>query len=108
MAGGCIFTRMFGEPYNTKDSHSRLGIGITLVTGTATIFLVDNPFNGLILTQILLSLQLPWTIFLQINLTSSQELMGKHANERMGHVMLWSVAAIFVVLNGMLLWSYLV
>jgi len=107
MAGGSIFAGMFGEPYNTKDSHSRLGIGITLVTGTATIFLVDNPFNGLILTQILLSLQLPWTIFLQIHLTSSQELMGKHANDRMGRVMLWSVAAIVVVLNGMLLWSYL-
>jgi manganese transport protein len=107
MAGGSIFAGMFGEPYNTSDSHSRLGIGITLVIGTAAIFLVDNPFNGLILSQILLSVQLPWTIFLQIHLTSSQELMGKHANDRMGRVMLWGVAAIVVILNGMLLWSYL-
>jgi manganese transport protein len=107
MAGGSIFAGMFGEPYNTTDSHSRLGIGITLVIGTAAIFLVDNPFNGLILSQILLSVQLPWTIFLQIHLTSSQELMGKHANDRMGRVMLWGVAAIVVILNGMLLWSYL-
>ena len=107
MAGGSIFAGMFGEPYDTSDSHSRLGIGITLVIGTAAIFLVDNPFNGLILSQILLSVQLPWTIFLQIHLTSSQELMGKHANDRMGRIMLWGVAAIVVVLNGMLLWSYL-
>ena len=71
------------------------------------IFLVDNPFSGLILSQIFLSVQLPWTIFLQIHLTSSRDLMGKHVNDRTGAVMLWSVAAIVVVLNGMLLWSYL-
>jgi len=107
MAGGSIWAGMFGEPYDTKDPHTRLGIGITLVVGTAAIFLVGNPFHGLILSQILLSVQLPWTIFLQIHLTSSPQLMGKHANDRTGRVMLWSVAAIVVVLNGMLLWSYL-
>lgn len=107
MAGGSILAGMFGEPYDTKDPHTRLGIGITLVMGTAVIFLVDNPFNGLILSQILLSVQLPWTIFLQVHLTSSKKLMGKHANDRTGRVMLWGVAAIVVALNGMLLWSYL-
>lgn len=107
MAGGSILAGMFGEPYDTKDPHTRLGIGITLVMGTAVIFLVDNPFNGLILSQILLSVQLPWTIFLQVHLTSSKKLMGKHANDRTGRFMLWGVAAIVVALNGMLLWSYL-
>ncbi|MFH2075545.1 MAG: Nramp family divalent metal transporter, partial [Pseudomonadota bacterium] len=106
MAGGSIFAGMFDEPYNTGDYHTRLGIGITLVVGTAAIFVVDDPFNGLILSQILLSIQLPWTIFLQIHLTSSKKLMGKHANDRTGRVMLWTVAAVVVVLNGMLLWSY--
>ena len=107
MAGGSIFAGMFGEPYNSGDRHTRLGIGLTLVIGTAAIFAVDNPFNGLILSQILLSVQLPWTIFLQIHLTSSKKLMGKHANDRTGRVMLWAVAAVVVALNGMLLWSYL-
>ena len=107
MAGGSIFAGMFGEPYDTKDYHTRLGIGLTLAIGTAAIFAVDNPFSGLILSQILLSVQLPWTIFLQIHLTSSKKLMGKYANDRTGRFMLWSVAAIVVVLNGMLLWSYL-
>ena len=107
MAGGSIFAGMFGEPFNSGDPHTRLGIGLTLVIGTAAIFVVDNPFNGLILSQILLSVQLPWTIFLQIHLTSSKKLMGKHANDRTGRVMLWGVAAVVVALNGMLLWSYL-
>jgi manganese transport protein len=107
MAGGSIYAGMFGEAYNSRDPHTRFGIGITLVMGTAAIFLVENPFNGLILSQILLSIQLPWTIFLQIHLTSSKELMGKHANDRTGRVILWSVAAIVVALNVMLLWNYL-
>jgi Mn2+/Fe2+ NRAMP family transporter len=33
--------------------------------------------------------------------------MGKYANDRMGRVMLWAVAAVVVALNGMLLWSLL-
>ena len=107
MAGGSIYAGMFGEPFNSSDPHSRVGIGITLGIGTAVIFLIDDPFNGLILSQILLSVQLPWTIFLQIHLTSSKKVMGKHANHPLGRIMLWSVAAIVVVLNGMLLWSYL-
>ena len=107
MAGGSIYAGMFGEPFNSSDPHSRVGIGITLVIGTAVIFLVDDPFNGLIISQMLLSVQLPWTIFLQIHLTSSEKVMGKHANDRLGRIMLWCVGAIVVVLNGMLLWSYL-
>jgi manganese transport protein len=106
MAGGSIFAGMFGEPYNSMDLHTRTGIAITIVLGTAMIFLVDNPFNGLILSQIFLSIQLPWTIFLQIYLTSSRKVMGKHANDRLGNTMLWCVASIVAVLNGMLLWSY--
>ncbi len=107
MAGGSIYAGMFGEPFNSSDPHSRVGIGITLVIGTALIFLVDDPFNSLILSQMLLSVQLPWTIFLQIHLTSSQKVMGKYANDRLGRIMLWCVGAAVVVLNGMLLWSYL-
>lgn len=107
MAGGSIFAGMFGEPYNTRDRHTQLGIGITLLAGTAAIFWVEDPFNGLILSQIMLSIQLPWTIFLQIHLTSSEKLMGKHKNDRTGRFLLWTVAAVVVTLNVMLLWSYL-
>lgn len=107
MAGGSIYAGMFGEPFNSSDPHSRVGIGITLVVGTAVVLLVENPFNGLILSQILLSVQLPWTIFLQIHLTSSEKVMGRHANDRLGRIMLWCVGAVVAALNGMLLWSYL-
>ena len=107
MAGGSIFAGFFGEPFNSKDVHTRTGVLLSLVVGGAAVFFVNNPLNGLIFSQILLSLQLPWTIFLLIFLTSSRRVMGGHANNRFGLVMLWGVAAVVVALNVMLLAEWL-
>ncbi len=107
MAGGSIFAGIFGEPFNSKDVHTRAGILLSLVLGAVAVFFVDNPFKGLIFSQILLSLQLPWTIFLQVSLTSSRKVMGSHANTGFGSLLLWGVAAIVTVLNVMLLAEWL-
>jgi manganese transport protein len=107
MAGGSIVAGMFGEPYNSSDPHTRLGVGATLTAGAVLIFFIGDPFRGLILSQIFLSIQLPWTIFLQIYLTSSARIMGKHANRPFGKVLLWLTAAIVAVLNVMLLVEFL-
>lgn len=103
MAGGSILAGMFGEPFDSSDSHTRAGICLTLILGAAAIFFVSNPFKGLIISQILLSLQLPWTIFMQIYLTSSRKVMGQHANTRFGSAMLWIIGGIVTALNIMLL-----
>ncbi len=107
MAGGSIFAGMFGEPFNSGDRHTRTGITLTLVVGAGAIFFIRDTFQGLIFSQVLLSLQLPWTIFLQLWLTSSRRVMGSHANRPLGAVMLWSIAAIVTALNVMLLLDYL-
>ncbi len=107
MAGGSIFAGMFGEPFNSKDLHTRVGILLALVVGAGAVFLVQDPLKGLILSQIFLSLQLPWTIFLQVSLTSSRRVMGSHANTPFGSLMLWGVAAVVTVLNVMLLADWL-
>ncbi len=41
---------------------------------------MEDPFKGLILSQVFLSIQLPFTIAIQIYLTSSKKVMGKYAN----------------------------
>ncbi len=66
IAAGTIFAGMFREPYDIKDNHSRLGVLISLLPATALIFLIADPFKGLILSQMILSIQLAFTIFLQI------------------------------------------
>ncbi|MBI5101542.1 MAG: Nramp family divalent metal transporter [Nitrospirae bacterium] len=103
MAGGSIFAGIFMEPFNINDSHSRIGIMITLGGGLLAIFFLSDPFQGLIWSQIALSIQLPLTIFSLIYLTSSARVMGKFANTCREKISLWTVAAIVSVLNVMLL-----
>ena len=66
MAAGSIFSGIFQEPYDIKDNHSRLGVAISFVVALLIIFLISNPFKGLIYSQMLLSIQLPITIFTQV------------------------------------------
>jgi manganese transport protein len=103
MAGGSIFAGIFGEAYDIKDLHSRLGAGGTLVAATIIVFLIRDPFQALVISQILLSVQLPITIVTQIRLTSSPKVMGKYANRSGLKALLWGVAAVVIGLNLLLL-----
>ena len=103
MAGASIFAGIFGESYDIKDIHSRVGAGATLVAATAVIFLVGDPFRGLVISQMILSMQLPFTIVTQVRLTSSTRVMGKYANGTALKALLWTVAAVVIGLNLLLL-----
>lgn len=107
MAGGSIFAGFFGEPFDIKDSHSRLGVFISLVGAVIIIFFIRNPFQGLIISQMILSIQLPFTIFTQIYLTSSPKVMGKYVNKARTTALLFIVGGIVTWLNIMLLKSLL-
>ena len=107
MAGGSIFSGVFGKEYNIKSSVTRLGIVITAGAGLLVIFFVGDPFKGLVISQMLLSVQLPITIFLQIYLTSSKKVMGKYRNSKLMSISLWIIGAIVSGLNIMLLISAL-
>jgi manganese transport protein len=103
MAGGSIFAGIFGEPYDIRDSHSRLGVVITLVGAAVGILFVGDPLKGLIYSQIALSIQLPVTILLQIGLTSRRAVMGPYVNRPFTTFVLAVVAAVVIALNVMLL-----
>lgn len=105
MAAGSIFAGMFGESYHVKDVHSRVGILLSLGIALVVILFIENPFQGLIISQMILSIQLPFTIFLQVGLTSSKRVMGQYANSRWSSFVLYTMAAIVSVLNLALLFS---
>jgi manganese transport protein len=105
MAGGSIVSGMFLEPYNIKDSHTRAGVLISLIGGLIIIFFIGDPFKGLILSQVFLSIQLPFTVAIQVYLTSSKKVMGKYANSRFLIVLLCSIGAAVVFLNLKLLYE---
>lgn len=105
MAAGSIFAGMFGESYHVKDVHSRVGILLSLEIALVVILFIENPFQGLIISQMILSIQLPFTIFLQVGLTSSKRVMGQYANSRWSSFVLYTMAVIVSVLNLALLFS---
>lgn len=107
MAGGSIFAGLFGEAYDIRRRWTRWGAGLTLVGGAAVIFFIGDPFKGLLVSQMLLSIQLPWTIVTQIHLTSSREVMGGHANTLAHRIALWAIAFVVSGLNVLLLWSFI-
>lgn len=103
MAGGSIFAGMFGEPYDIKDRHSRLGVMLTYGLALVFFFFVQDPFQGLIYSQMALSLQLPFTIGLQLYLTSSRQIMGKYANNTRQKLVLGAIGLFVTALNILLL-----
>ncbi|MEI7834601.1 MAG: divalent metal cation transporter, partial [bacterium] len=109
MAGGSIFAGIFRESYDIHDSHSRQGVLITLVGAALALLLLSffhyNVLNVLIVSQIVLSIQLPWTIFAQLALTSSEKVMGRHVNSKLERAGLFLIAIIVTGLNLMLVWA---
>ncbi|MDA8243369.1 MAG: Nramp family divalent metal transporter [Elusimicrobia bacterium] len=105
MAGASIFAGLYGEPLNLKDSHSRMGVYISFIAALAVILFIGDPFKGLIYSQMALSVQLPFTIFLQVYLTSSRKVMGAHANPRWMAALLSFIGLVVAYLNIRLLLS---
>jgi manganese transport protein len=103
MAGGSIFAGIYQEPFNMADRHSRIGVYLALFGALGIIFFLRDPFQGLLWSQIILSIQLPFTVLPLILLTSSSIVMGKYANSLRDKVLLWGVAAAVIFLNVRLL-----
>ena len=107
LAGGSIFSGIFNEPFNIEDKHSRVGVYISLFIALAIVFIISNPFKGLIYSQVFLSMQLPFTIFLQIYLTSSKKVMGRFANVLTTKMFLLFLGVIVSYLNIKLILDFL-
>ena len=103
MAGGSIFAGIFQKPFNSTDHHSRIGIYVTLFGALGVILFLRDPFQGLLWSQIILSIQLPLTMVPLIVLTSSSRVMGKYANTPGNQFLLWTVASVVLFLNVLLL-----
>ena len=107
MAGGSIVSGIFGEPYDIKDNHTKWGVIISLAGALIIIFFIGDPFMGLILSQVFLSIQLPFTVGIQVYLTSSKKVMGKYANKTLLKVVLLVIALFVSYLNIRLLFDFI-
>lgn len=107
MSSGTIVAGASGEPFDTKDNHTRLGIISSLIIATLIIFFLKDTFKGLIISQAILSIQLPITIIFQLMLTSRESVMGKYKNRGIEKFILYAVFIVVTILNAFLLWSYI-
>ncbi|MEF9986636.1 MAG: Nramp family divalent metal transporter [Bacteroidales bacterium] len=105
IAGASIFAGFFGEAYQSKDIHSKLGMMLSFIPALLIIFIIKSPFEGLIYSQMLLSIQLPITVFTQVYLTSSKHIMGNYVNTTLTKYILIFLATIVTMLNIALLIS---
>lgn len=105
IAGGSIFSGIFGEDYDIKDYHSWHGVLITYGLALLVIVFISDPFQGLIYSQMFLSIQLPITIALLVYLTSSKRVMGKFVNTLKMKIFLIIIGVLVAILNVMLLWE---
>ena len=103
MAAGTISAGLAGEPYDIRDRHSSVGVVVAFFFGAGATLLVSDSFQGLVWSQVLLSLQLPITTFSLIWLTSSKDVMGSYANGPFLRMVLLLIGAFVTVLNVLLL-----
>ena len=99
MAAGTIRAGLFGEEYDIHDRHSSIGVVACMVAATLVCLVVRDTFQGLVLSQALLSLQLPITVFPQVYLTSSERVMGRWKNSTATKVALVVIGVLVTVID---------
>ncbi len=83
-----------------------LRLGVRLLTMAPTVIavlLAVRPVSLLVLSQVVLSMQLPFSVIPLVRFTSDPRLMGRHANGPITKLLAWTSAAIIVSLNVLLL-----
>lgn len=105
MASGSIFAGVYAEPYDINDRHTKIGVAVTLISAAIIALFTTNLFKALVYSQMLLSIQLPITIFIQLYLTSSKKVMKQFKNSILDNILLWGIGIVVVMLNIALLFS---
>ncbi|SEJ46520.1 Nramp family divalent metal transporter [Demequina mangrovi] len=76
---------------------------ITLIPALVLLGVGANPTWALVISQVVLSLGIPFAVIPLVRLTSDRTLMGEHVNSRATQVAAWTVVALIVALNAALL-----
>lgn len=108
IASGSIYSGIFGEDYNIQDYHSWHGVLLAYIAALVVIFFIQDPFMGLVYSQMFLSIQLPITIALLVYLTSSKRVMGRFVNSLRMKCILTIIGIIVALLNISLLYQAIV
>ena len=81
------------------------GLAITPVIVVAALYGDTGTTKLLILSQVILSMQLPFAVVPLVQFVASRDKMGPHAISRPAAALAFFVAAVIVMLNAKLLWD---
>ncbi|MDO8682022.1 MAG: Nramp family divalent metal transporter [Armatimonadota bacterium] len=104
VAGGTTFSGYLGKETALDSKWFRIGMLLTLIPACALIMVIKDTFQALIISQVCLSVQLPFTMLPLFLLTRSKRVMGKFANgwfENSGMIL---TGLVIVALNILLIY----
>lgn len=78
---------------------------VTMIPALIIIGMGIDTWKALVVSQVVLSMQLPFTIIPLILFTRNKKIMGKYANRSFTNLLLYVIAALIIVLNGLLLYQ---
>nr|BCX00696.1 MAG: divalent metal cation transporter MntH [Bacteroidota bacterium] len=103
LAGQYVFQGFLGLPRLSPARIRLLMRTATMLPALIAIWLHARPMGLLVLSQVILSFQLPFAVIPLVRLTSRADLMGPFVNRRWQQMIGWLIAVLIVTLNGLLL-----
>ncbi|RUM93214.1 MAG: divalent metal cation transporter [Thiomicrospira sp.] len=103
LAGQIVFESFFKKhPVNILKIRVYIRLA-TMIPAAIAILLSAKPLSLLVLSQVILSMQLPFAVIPLVMMTSNPELMGELVNQPITQLMAWTATVIIVALNLWLL-----
>lgn len=108
MAEVNVITGFLGKPEDPRTLLYRISVFITAIPSFVIILLAIDTFRILIFSQVVLSIQLPFTLVPLLMLCRDRNLMGRFRSSRTEFTAAVIISAIVIILNIYLLYSTIV
>ena len=103
-----MITGFLGKPEDPRTLLYRVSVFITAIPSFAIILFSLDTFRILIFSQVVLSIQLPFTLIPLLMLCRDRNLMGRFKSSRLEFTAAVVISAIVIILNIYLLYSTIV
>ena len=105
MAEVNVITGFLGKPEDSRTPLYRISVFVTAIPSFVIILLAMDTFRILIFSQVVLSIQLPFTLVPLLILCHNRKLMGSFRSSRWEFAAALTVSAVVILLNIYLLYS---
>ncbi len=105
MAEADVITGFLGKPADPRTTFYRIAVFVTALPALLVIFFSFDSFRVLILSQVVLSLQLPFTLVPLVMLCRNRKVMGSFRSGNAEFIAAALVTALVLALNGYFLYT---